>query len=166
MANTITTQTVTPTTINVENVPHTDVLTASAMVESYLGKSLPVSLVSLTYSIDDTDGVLMALTDYPINIINSITDDQEYTYSPSFIIPSKPWTTNMIAVQYVGGLPTQIYDATVRTATMLRNRSNLAPELTNPEVVGTSWGKYNPMYRSGLASDVKAMLFPFKEYGF
>ena len=172
MANQITNSTTTPTTITATDVSAEDLRVAYAMVETYLGKDMPIKLVAVTYSIDDLLAPLPAVENYPINSIVSVIDnnqlEQQYDFDDAYILPADDWrwSSNTITAQYRGGLPTQIFDAIMRQARMLKNRKDLSPEFTDPQIGDASFGKFNPMYRSALSPDVRGMLFPFREFGF
>lgn len=146
-----------------------NLLVAHRMVEAYLGADRPVSTVTATYNVTDATQALQAVEGYPIITVTDVLDQHnnklEYTNNDKHLWSITPWTSSVV-VQYLGGLEPQIYDAIKRQASVLETRRNRAPEEDKLEV-GASLKVYqNPQYRSGLASDVKAMIFPFKTIGF
>ena len=174
MANTITNNTIEDTTleaIDPDRFARRDgieiMLVAHKMCEAYLGKDMSYKLVTVTYQVDDLSSPLPAVKDYPINVVNSVinvnSDKQDFTFNDRFIFGT--WSSPPIVAQYKGGLPTQVYDAIFRQAKVLDSRLDLAPEETIKELGPIKYSA-NTMYRTGLAPDVKQMLFPFRVIGF
>ena len=114
---------------------------------------------------------LAAVADYPINQVNDVKDAANLThafaYDDRFIWAPTTWSTTTLTVQYLGGIEAQIYDAIFRQARVLADREDTAPENTATVVAGA--GKvedFSTQFRSGLAPDVKQMIFPFQVSGF
>lgn len=145
-----------------------NLLVAHRMVEAYLGADRPVSTVTATYNVTHATQALQAVAGYPIISITSVVDGQgnkiEFTNNDKRIWSLTPWAT-VVIVQYLGGLEPQIYDAIKRQAEVLETRVGRAPEEDKVEIGGLKVYQ-NPQYRSGLAPDVKQMVFPFKAIGF
>ena len=144
------------------------VTVAHRMVETYCAAPFPVKEVTATYAVDTDDGVLRAVAGYPINFVHEVVDPhgqaQDYTANDMSVFPMTTWSANAIVVKYSGGVPSAVFDAIRRQAKVLQTRSNLAPEMTSTNVPIEA--KFEPAMRSGLAPDVKQMVFPFKVIGF
>ena len=160
------------TTRITDAVLQSQLLVAHRMVETYLGVKKPLSLIRATYSNIDARQPLVSIEDYPINQVNDVSDSlgntHLFTNDDRYIWAPTTWSTPTIVVQYLGGIETQIYDAIFRQARVLADRQDTAPE--NTEFTLPSGGdlreQFAPQYRSGLASDVKQMVFPFQQSGF
>lgn len=174
MVNVATSQITQPTRIVSNIVGNEDIqphlLIAHRMIEAYLGVDKPLSLVTASYTITDSSQPLAAVDGYPINVLNDTLDGSTNqsivtTYDDKHIWVAGTWPTTVVA-QYVGGIESQIYNAIFRQAEVLQKRKNVAPELDNKEIGNALRYSWNPQYRSGLAPDIKQMVFPFKSIGF
>lgn len=147
------------------------ILTAHRMIEQYLGKPRPLSKVTATYTITDSSAPLTAVANYPVNTVISVLDatnapianvsnDDRY-----FWVVGGSWPATVV-VQYYGGIEQQVYDAIFRQANVLVDRDDGSPERVAEDIGGALKWNYDPKFRSGLASDVKQMIFPFRVIGF
>ena len=176
MANRITSQTIEPSTITItgELMKGTEELVvAHGMCEAYLGKDMPVSLVTVSYAIDEPRKPLPTVEDYPLNHLETVigghtqTPIEGVTVSDKYIFNGVGDWPATVVVQYRGGIPPQVFDAIVRQARVLADRDDRAPECMDWNIGrGALDKKQNPQYRTGLPSDVKHMLFPYKTIGF
>ena len=175
MPNVATHQVIEPAKINVDDVEDTlltanHLLTAHRMVEQYLGKPRPLTKVTATYTITDQSAPLTAVANYPINTVITVLDDSNAPISnvsndDRYLWVGGSWPATVIA-QYYGGIEQQVYDAIVRQANVLADRSDISPEKINEDITSDLKWNYDPKFRSGLASDVKQMVFPFRTIGF
>ena len=144
-------------------------LTAHRMVEQYLGKPRPIAKVTATYTISEPSAPLTALENYPINMVISVLDvndapiadiknDDRYVWS------NVSWSSSVV-VQYVGGIEQTVFDAIIRQSRVMASRDDISPEKTD-KTVGPLTQQWDPKFRSGLAPDVKQMLFAYRELGF
>ena len=164
-------QVIQPTALKYTDIPDGIVMIAHAMVENYLGIKQPTNVITMTFLITDATKPLPALTDYPINQVDHVTDvfnnNQEFIFDTGLIYPSPTWSLGTLIAQYKYGLPAVIHDAIRRQAMTLKQRSvNFEPEATSFDFAAGIKPQYNPMYRTGIASDVKHMLHPYKVIGF
>ena len=154
----------------IDTIEDRHVLTAHRMVEQYLSSPIPQSRITATYTITDRLAPLPAILNYPINkvlkvlapnniaILNTTNDDR-------FVWSEAAWTPTVI-LQYEGGIEQQVFDALIRQAEVLQQRNNVSPEQTALDIAGEINEKWSPQFRSGLAPDVKQMLFPYRKLGF
>ena len=168
--NIATSHTIEPTRITGDNQPA--LLVAHRMVEEYLGTKKPLSFVVATYTNVNPLQPLVAVDQYLINQVNDATDANGAslvtTNDDRYVWVAGRWSTSTITLQYLGGIEPQIYDAIVRQSKVLADRDDIAPERDQLKIAGGRAidESYSPQYRTGLSSDVRHMLFPFKQYGF
>lgn len=147
-----------------------ELIAAHGMVEAYLNAKRPISLVTATYDIIDSSQALAAVEDYPINSLITVLDGSNNEpittdNDDKHIWPSTQWPTTVVA-QYRGGIEPPVYDAIVRQAEVLSSRDNDAPENINFLGLPDFDPKKDPRYRTGLSTDVRQMLSPFRVIGF
>ena len=169
MANTVTQQTSKDVVLSSdEDVVRDDtMLLAHRMAEDYCGRKFPIQYLTATYSIDDNDGMLRAIPNIPINKVFKVVDNHGALQSTSnndmAIFPLSLWTGNLITVEYGFGLPFIVYKAIIKLGKTIQIRPDFAPEITG---VNEPFDlEMNPMFRTAIASDVRGMLFPYKEFG-
>ena len=154
--------------------------TAHRMIENYCDTNFNLVDVYAEYTIDSIPDPLMAVEGYKINEVVYVKDiegtDHPFGWTEDLIFPnndSETWilkqelidrNVSRLSVKYTGGLPTVVYDAIMRQAQVLATRPNTAPEIGDTGLDGLN-PKYNTQYRSGLAPDIKAMVFPFRKLG-
>lgn len=156
-----------------KDVAERHVLTAHRMIEKYLGEPRPLSQVTATYNPTDLSAPLVAVTDYPINVVSTVLDGNNVAIEPEdvsnddrYLWSSVGWPSTVV-VQYVGGIEQQVFDALIRQSRVLSSRDDISPEEVKANIAGGALSfDWNPQYRSGLAPDVKQMLFPFRVIGF
>lgn len=181
MANTATQQIIAPAMVTLDQVgqhqtqPFSDVearhvLTAHRMIEKYLGEPRPLSQVTATYAPTDRLAPLAAVTGYPINVVSTVLDGNNAAITDTsnddrYIWSGVGWPATVV-VQYVGGIEQPVFDALIRQSRVLSSRDDVSPEEVKSKVGGSLSWDWNPQYRSGLAPDVKQMLFPFRTIGF
>ena len=172
MANMISNSSMRPTTLPVLDIDDpsrteakaTALRVAHKMIENYLDTNVPINLVIAHYAVDTVDGRLPAVDNQPINSIVSVTGNETYSFDSAGLYPTTTWIATSITLNYIGGMQTPIYDAIYRQAKVLTNRQNLAPELEDINLPFDM--KFNAAMRSGLAPDIKQMVFPYKSIGF
>lgn len=168
MANSITSQTITnaiyPTAMD-DRSYHT---IAQRMIEVYCDRSFSLRRIESIFSVDTDDGQLLVMAEYPINFVHTVEDqhgqDLPYLFNDQAVFPKTLWASNTVVVRYTGGMPMQIYNAIERQAKVLETRPNTAPEIADASVPYDI--KFNTSMRSGLAPDVKQMVFSFRKIGF
>ena len=159
---TVITQTVAPIAIKVDGVDPSIVLVAHRMCESYLGQEVPLSRLQVTYNEHTGMEPIPAIENYPINeVVSVVATDFSYLYDDKYIYPQKAITNPTFEVVYLGGIEAQVYDAIRRQSLILKTRPNVAPEIEEPGVTNFN-PKLNPLFRTGLASDIKHQLFSSK----
>ena len=168
MANAITNTVTRPGKWSADQQSADMVLVSLRMVEEYCAKQFPLSEKILTYTVDDLSAPLPAPDNFVINSVTSVVTDEnakeDYIAEDKWIYPTTQWSSTPLTVTLTGGVPTQVYDAIVRQARVLRVRSDLAPEVSDINIPFDM--KFNNAMRSGLAPDVKSMIFPFRVLGF
>lgn len=171
MVNQATTQRVEHTRITGAN--QSELLVAHRMAEAYLGAKRPLSLVIATYVGINVTMPLSAVDKYPINQVNDVLNASGVsiakltTNDDRYVWPATQWPTTTMVVHYLGGIEPAVMSAIVRQAEILATRDNNPPEST--ELIVPGGGKvdgYDPRFRTGLASDIKHMLFPYKVISF
>ena len=148
---------------------------AHRLVEQYLGIDKPISVVTATYRITDPLEPLAVADDYPINHLNNASDGAT---SQSLVVTNDDkhiwlggvgarWPATVV-VQYEGGIERVVYDAIIRQAHVMKDRENVSPERTEYTVPGggSVQDRWQPKYRTSISSDVRGMLFAFKQHGF
>lgn len=170
MPNVASRKTIEPAKVTLDDVDGRHVLTAHRMIEQYLGGPRTLSKVIATYTITNQAMPLAAVDSYPVNKVITVTDvnnraiegvdnDDRYVW-----LLEGSWPSTVV-VQYYGGIEQQVYDAIIRQANVLADREDTSPELTTNDITELKTN-YDPRFRSGLSSDVKQMLFPFRVIGF
>lgn len=147
---------------------------AHSMIETYCNKDFPLFDIHVSYTISTPSDPLMAIENYPINEVKTVKsvdgDDLPFGYTDELIFSTtadRVWAPGRLAravVYYIGGIPSQVYDAVLRQGKVLETRPNIAPEIGDSSVPYDV--KLNASMRSGLSPDVKQMVFPFKRIEF
>ena len=166
------TRTVFPT--NTQNTDQQTFVVAQKMIEAYCDRKFPLSKITAQWTIADVDEPLKAVDDYPINEVVSLSRTrsnyvfQTYSYDEDLITPTPPseiQVGDILTGVYIGGIPTQAYNAVQRQANVLKDRIDRAPELGQSKLSIVDYA-YSTQYRSGLAPDIKQMVAPFRVIGF
>ena len=161
MANVVS-QTITPALISFDGVSDNITLVAHRMCEAYLGQDVPLSRLTVTYNNQTGIEPIKAIENYPINTV--VSAGFEYLFDENYVYPQADFVSRLDAtfiVTYLGGIEPQVYDAIRRQAFIFKTRPNVAPEIEEPGTSGFN-PKLNPLFRTGLASDVKHQLFSSK----
>ena len=144
-------------------------LTAHRMVENYIGEPRPLSKLTATYTNVVATEPLQAIDRYPIILVISIVDGNNALITgirndDRYIWGITDWPATVVVV-YVGGIEQTVFDAIIRQSRVLASRDDLSPEKVDKQV-GPLEHKWDPKFRSGLAPDVKQMLFPYRVLSF
>ena len=138
---------------------------AHRQVEAYCYRDFPVSHVTLRFDITDPQQPLELPSDYPLNKLETVKDGHDteltVTHSDTHLFYEGQWPS-VVMVQYIGGMSILLYNAILRQSNVLLTRLDSAPEMLEPGITDLN-PKYDPKFRSGLASDVKAMVGSYKD---
>ena len=145
-------------------------LTSHRMVENYIGEPRPLSKLTATYTNVVATEPLQAIDRYPINLVISAVDGNNapianISNDDNYIWATDNWSATVVIV-YVGGIEQPVFDAIIRQSRVLSSRDDISPEKTDRSVGSIIDNKWDPKFRSGLAPDVKQMLFPYRVISF
>ena len=170
MANVVASFDQTPTLFFVPDIDQKTLVVAHRMAETYCGTKFPLSQAVVNYTVDEFIKPLPMPVDYPINNVlhvrNSQGNDEQYDYNDQWIFAKPQWSSTPLIATVIGGIQPQVYDAIIRQANALSKRRDIPMEIQQFDLGSSLKYDANPQFRTGLASDVKHMLFPFKVIGF